>query len=490
MGGVTLSPVSSQQFLQDMIAYAQANSALTAFGLGDPERAILEAVAIELAAQSLAVTTGVDQYAVTGAQTAFGFPALPAAFATGSATFSGTGGTAVPSGTQISTVPAPGVSTITYQTTQAGTLPAGSGTQSLAIPISALSPGASSNVLANTITNLVLSVPGIASVTNPAAITNGQNAQTQAEQQAAFARFVSGLMDGTAASLVNAALSVSGIAQAGVVTNPAVDCMTITSAGAVTDNSTEANLPWGEPFSCFSSTPGIGDAFVVGGGNVQFDKVFINFAVDGSGLTGSWEYWNGSWSALSVTDGTSSLSNNGTVVFTAPSDWTQTTLGGYTGYFIRFALSSATYTTMATVNHVFLLNPPPGVVDVVVANGANAIATSLLTQVATAVDAVRLPGVTGNVLAATILSQNVTASVTSAPGYAQSTVAAQVVAALTQYLQGLAIGASATLAAMTSACFTVPGVTNVTFNPPTADVNVPATTLIVPGTVQAATTVA
>ena len=487
MGGVTLSPISSQQFLQDMIAYAQANSSLTSFGIGDPERAILESVAIELAAQSLAVTTGTEQYAVSGAETAFGFPALPATFATGSATFSGAGGTVVPSGTQISTAPAPGSSTVTYQTTQAGTLPSGSGTQTLSIAISALAPGAASNVIANTLTNLVVSVPGISSVTNPAAINNGQNAQNQAQQQSAFSSKIAGLMEGVAASLVQAAKSVSGIQQSGVLVNPQVDCLTITSAGAVTDNTTEANLPWGAPFPCFASSPSVGDSLVVGGGNVQFDKVFFNFAVDGAGISGSWQYWNGSWTALTVTDGTSSLSKNGTVTFTAPSDWVQTTFGGYQGYFIRFTLSSATYTTMATVNHVLILNPPPGVADVVVANGANTLGATLLSQVATAVQAVRLPGITGNVKAATILQQNVTASVTVASGYAQTTVGNQVVTAITQYLNGLAIGASATTAAMTSACFQVPGVTNVTFDPPTADVNVPADTLIVPGTIQAIT---
>ncbi len=189
-----------------------------------------------------------------------------------------------------------------------------------------------------------------------------------------------------------------------------------------------------------------------------------------------------------MTDGTTALSASGTIVFTPPSDWTQTTLGGYTGYFIRFTLSSATYSTMAMVNHVFLLNPPPGVADVIIANGANTITSTIQNQVLTAVQNARYTGISVNVLTATILSQNVTANVVVAPGYAQSTVSSGVVSVISQFIQGLNIGQPMPLSALTAAVFGVPGVQSVAFSPPSGDVNVPNSTLIVPGTIQASTT--
>ncbi len=58
----------------------------------------------------------------------------------------------------------------------------------------------------------------------------------------------------------------------------------------------------------------------------------------------SWEYWNGSgWTALQVTDDTSSLLNRGDVSFTVPSDLAQTTTGGKSAFWIRVRLASGDY---------------------------------------------------------------------------------------------------------------------------------------------------
>ena len=59
-----------------------------------------------------------------------------------------------------------------------------------------------------------------------------------------------------------------------------------------------------------------------------------------------WEYWNGSWTSLTVQDNTSQLSLVGvhTVVWEAPSDWATTTINGTTGSYIRARLSALTGT--------------------------------------------------------------------------------------------------------------------------------------------------
>ena len=75
-----------------------------------------------------------------------------------------------------------------------------------------------------------------------------------------------------------------------------------------------------------------------------FDQANFTFSTFASGLSGSWQYWNGSsWTALTVTDGTSGMTTNGQVHFSPPSAWTPVALGGSRNqYWIRFLRSSAT----------------------------------------------------------------------------------------------------------------------------------------------------
>jgi len=55
------------------------------------------------------------------------------------------------------------------------------------------------------------------------------------------------------------------------------------------------------------------------------------------------EYWNGTeWSALSITDGTSELTVDGTVSFVPPTDWERNEVNDVLGYFIRIGLSEVT----------------------------------------------------------------------------------------------------------------------------------------------------
>lgn len=77
---------------------------------------------------------------------------------------------------------------------------------------------------------------------------------------------------------------------------------------------------------------------------------------------------------------------------------------------------------------------------VYVDDGSGAIPTPLRASASAAVNAVRAAGVQYSVIAATILNANVTMTITSASGYYHPTVVAQVISAITLYINGLGLG--------------------------------------------------
>lgn len=83
------------------------------------------------------------------------------------------------------------------------------------------------------------------------------------------------------------------------------------------------------------SSPAVNDAFYFGGLN-EFEEIDIDVDTAGSTYVIAWEYWNGSsWGSLSVTDNTNSFQTAGwnIVTFTAPSNWSTTTVNGQGPFF-------------------------------------------------------------------------------------------------------------------------------------------------------------
>ncbi|MDP2671879.1 MAG: hypothetical protein Q8O68_00010, partial [Candidatus Daviesbacteria bacterium] len=115
-----------------------------------------------------------------------------------------------------------------------------------------------------------------------------------------------------------------------------------TGAGSYTDNSTEAKTTKGTAYTVLSGTS---DLFYVGT-NIPFSSVYFGLARNGVGGTGlAAEYWNESaWTSLSITDGTSNLTQSGTVTFTPPTAWAMTTVVG-NRYWIRFKFTGAPSTS-------------------------------------------------------------------------------------------------------------------------------------------------
>lgn len=124
-----------------------------------------------------------------------------AGYATTSVVFSrpGTAGLiAIPAGTIVGAVDANG--TIRYRTTAAGSIPNLS-SSSAPIPATAVEAGTRGNVDANQIVRILTRIAGVTSVTNPAAVSNGTDRESDADFRARIKAFVRSLARGTVAAL-------------------------------------------------------------------------------------------------------------------------------------------------------------------------------------------------------------------------------------------------------------------------------------------------
>lgn len=118
-----------------------------------------------------------------------------------------------------------------------------------------------------------------------------------------------------------------------------------------------------------------------------------------------------------------------------------------------------------------------GYVTVVVDDGSGNISSTLLTAAQNAVSSanggVRAAGVIVGVFAATITSANVTATITTLPGYDHPTVVAQVISAITNNINGLGLGNGLPFFDIPGWVMAVPGVQKInalTLNSGTSDI--------------------
>lgn len=94
---------------------------------------------------------------------------------------------------------------VIYLTTAAATLPAGS--TSVSVPVTCTQIGTIGNTIAGSITQLVQSIPGIDTVTNPDPVTNGINAEQDSAFRARFILYIGSVMKGTVLAVQNAIAS-------------------------------------------------------------------------------------------------------------------------------------------------------------------------------------------------------------------------------------------------------------------------------------------
>lgn len=108
------------------------------------------------------------------------------------------------------------------------------------------------------------------------------------------------------------------------------------------------------PVTLLPAVPVVDDALYCGINTAladtgPFNNVVLDILTPASATTSytlTWEYYNGSWVALTVQDGTNQLSEVGVngIYWRQPADWIETTVNGVTGYFIRGRVSALTGT--------------------------------------------------------------------------------------------------------------------------------------------------
>ena len=152
-------------------------------------------VLLALQTTRAATSTGVD---LDSWMADFSLSRLPAATASGTATFSrfsSTGGAFVPVGTTIKTQDGSVSFLVAIDLTNPAWQPTlnayslAPGVMSINLPITAATPGLSGNVLSNTITILASAVPGIDTITNELATNGGGEPETDAAFRIRFTNF-------------------------------------------------------------------------------------------------------------------------------------------------------------------------------------------------------------------------------------------------------------------------------------------------------------
>ena len=117
--------------------------------------------------------------------------------------------------------------------------------------------------------------------------------------------------------------------------------------GVFTDKTTASNSTTVDYITLLPASPVVNDAYYFGH-NEEFGQLRLDLSQLGVGTwTITWEYWNGAWTSLSgVTDGTSGFTSDGTVSWTIPGDWADTTINSQGPYrYVRARLSSFTSLT-------------------------------------------------------------------------------------------------------------------------------------------------
>lgn len=99
------------------------------------------------------------------------------------------------------------------------------------------------------------------------------------------------------------------------------------------------------------------------GCETPFEYIRFLIGTAGVGNTIVWEYYNGAWVSLSVTDGTSGFTAAAgiqDVTFTEPTDWIETTINAVSAYWIRARCTVASFTTQPLASMVWVGSPHLG----------------------------------------------------------------------------------------------------------------------------------
>lgn len=171
------------------------------FNVGSVARTLVEAPAAEMDELYQNILIGLKEAIPVSVFTTFGFDLIAAVAAAGVVRFS-TGGplAAVAITIPVGTIVKVPNSTRTYATQAVGTIEIGQ--SYVDILVAAQIAGSAGNTANDTITELSTPVTGVATVNNPAPLTNGREAETDEERKERFQAYISTLARGTKAAIV------------------------------------------------------------------------------------------------------------------------------------------------------------------------------------------------------------------------------------------------------------------------------------------------
>jgi len=182
-----------------MINVSRANgSKITDFSVGSVARTLMEASAVEIEELYLQILLGLQEAIPVSVFNSFNFAALPAIAASGTVRFScdvSASRVEIPLGTIIKS----DSSGFEYATLNAVVIEVGQ-TYVDAL-VACTETGSLGNCAANTLTTIVNAIAGVTGVTNPLALVNGADAETDASRKSRFTAYISTLSRGTGASL-------------------------------------------------------------------------------------------------------------------------------------------------------------------------------------------------------------------------------------------------------------------------------------------------
>jgi hypothetical protein len=432
----------AEEIVQNMIDYTQGqNTELTDFSVGSKSRTAYEAIANIVEELYYRLWQGAKAIIEEQIYKIFDFGSLPATKSAGTATFSRVAAAVtdilIAAGTKITTATQETLIPVIYETTVDATLL--TGTTSVTVNIRAVVEGAYANVAAAKLTVLQTSVAAIDAVTNGEPIMNGTDAETPEARKQRFKKYTGSLSQGTNDALKYGAEQVVGVFSATTRENPTLTFLAFSGSSSVfTDNSYEANYPWGTPFSMLPTNPVNGDMCYVGAFQ-KFDFLYVRMPATYTVGTGVWEYWNGSaWVALTATDGTTGMSKSGLLTFTMPSDWRDVKVSTTWAFWIRFRVTN-TWTQNPQMHHMFA-SPPPGYVDVYIQDINATASTALIASVATALARFRGSGITINIRAPQKTLLAVSCAIKINTTYDSTLVLNTVVQTITDHLNAFVLG--------------------------------------------------
>jgi len=436
------------------------------------------------------VTKGLIDAVERSIFSAFNFPKLQAAGASGYCTFSrsapSTEDITISTGTVVATEATDAADAIQFSVVTETILQAGQ--TSVNALVQAVESGSATSVAAGTVTQFMSQPTGIETVTNENAFTDGRDLETSDERRARFQTYVSNLARGTKGALTYAAQTVDACKSAQVIESPRVTCFRYdASAGSYTDLSNDINDANTARVDAFPVPVGVGDILYLGC-PIKYD--YVRFVLKDTpdpahALAATWEYWNGSaWTALTASDSTLAMTCDGVVAFTPPSTWMATQVNN-TDLLFWLRLRGTSAVTHNPRLEAIVMPPEPGTVRLIVADTGGLSSSTMLADVAAAVENYRGAGIRVDVEGPTLREIPITATLYVNYGYDADDIGDSVRTAIEAYLTAFPIGRALYFAELSQVAmnFEDAGVANIVFSTPTADVAASPDEILRPGTV-------